>query len=269
MPTVAALLLSLAIAVPAMAAQPQRVLGAVVAITDGDTLVVEADNGARERVRLIGIDTPETRHPSRPVQCFGAEATARTTELALGKRAILELDVQERDRYGRLLAYVWPDGSTAMLNVQLVAEGYAQVATYPPNVRYVDELLAAQRQAREAGAGLWSACQGVEEPPTELEGTDEDQLVDILPAEPEPAAISPERHPAPVPDVPRNPEPPKPGPPAPAARCHPSYPDFCIPPPPPDLDCGSPELGGRRNFTVRPPDPHRFDADRDGIGCER
>lgn len=76
----------------------------------------------------------------------------------LGKRVELELDVEERDRYGRLLAYVRRASDGAFLNAQLVERGYAQVLTVPPNVRYADRFLALQRRARERGAGLWSAC---------------------------------------------------------------------------------------------------------------
>ena len=101
-----------------------------------------------------------------------------------------------------------------MVNATLVAEGYAQVASYPPDVRYVDRFLGLQREARTEGRGLWGIS------PTIETGT----------------------------------------------GCDPSYPSVCIPPPPPDLDCG--EIG-HRNIQVLPPDPHRFDGDKDGVGCER
>jgi endonuclease YncB( thermonuclease family) len=91
------------------------------------------------------------------VQCFGAEASTKTAELLpIGKAVELERDIQERDRYGRMLAYVWPDGTMLMLNEQLVAEGYTLALTVPPNVRYAGNFANAQRIARENGLGLWA-----------------------------------------------------------------------------------------------------------------
>ena len=124
---------------------------AVTRVVDGDTLVVSTVG----KVRLIGIDTPETVHPSKPVEWMGREASDATKRFALGKSVRLETDVQKRDRYGRLLAYVWlPDGS--MLNEVLVKEGYANVSTYPPNVKYESRFLSAQRSARTHAKGLWA-----------------------------------------------------------------------------------------------------------------
>ena len=151
-----ALLLAALLALQAApaAAQPEQVVPAYVArVTDGDTITVRLESGRLETVRLIGIDTPETRHPALPVQCFGREASARTRELALDKPTELELDVQQRDRYRRLLAYVWIDGE--MLNWGLAAEGYAMALTIPPNVRYADYFRSAAAAAREQGLGLW------------------------------------------------------------------------------------------------------------------
>ncbi|HEX5368389.1 MAG TPA: thermonuclease family protein, partial [Dehalococcoidia bacterium] len=105
----------------------------------------------------IGMDTPETVDPRRPVGCFGPEASARNHVLVDGKQVELEKDVSEVDSFGRLLRYVYVDGS--MVNETLVREGYAQVATYPPDVKYVDRFLAAQREAQGANRGLWGACQ--------------------------------------------------------------------------------------------------------------
>ena len=141
--------------------QAPRIPATVASITDGDTITVALRSEGRERVRLTGIDTPETKHPSKPVQCFGPEASARTTELALGKPVELELDAQKRDEYGRLLAYVWlPDGR--MLNLQLAAEGYALPLTIPPNVAYAEQFAAAAASAREQQTGLWADCGGGE-----------------------------------------------------------------------------------------------------------
>ncbi len=131
-------------------------------VVDGDTFVLE--NG--ERVRLIGVDTPETVHPSKPVQYFGKEASAFTKNLIEGKQVRLEYDVQKQDRYGRLLAYVYlPDGT--FVNAELVKQGYAQVSTYPPNVKYVDLFARLQREARENNRGLWAQTEAVQPDTTE------------------------------------------------------------------------------------------------------
>ena len=126
----------------------------VTRVVDGDTIVVEI-NGTEEKVRLIGIDTPESVHPDadRNVE-YGKIASAFTEEQIEGKLVSLEFDVQERDKYGRLLAYVYLDDK--MFNEMLLAEGHAMVATYPPNVKYVDRFLEIQSQAREAKLGLWA-----------------------------------------------------------------------------------------------------------------
>ena len=109
-------------------------------------------------VRLIGIDTPETVDPSQPVGCYGKAASNFTTERLTGERVRLEFDVEHKDRYGRTLAYVWIGGR--LFNEVLVQEGFASVSTYPPNVKYVDRFLAAQRVAREHERGLWGECVG-------------------------------------------------------------------------------------------------------------
>lgn len=134
----------------------------VVRVVDGDTIDVEID-GETYRVRYIGIDTPETVDPGRPVGCFGPEASAYNKALVAEKSVGLEKDVSETDRYGRLLRYVWlPGESTAsgqpeMVNATLVREGYALSSTYPPDVRHQDTFLQLQQEARNAGRGLWGA----------------------------------------------------------------------------------------------------------------
>ena len=102
-------------------------------VIDGDTFRLESG----EKVRLMGIDAPETHHPRKPVEYFGKEATEFAKKMLEGKLVRLELDVQERDQYGRLLAYVYLEDST-FVNAELVKQGYAQVATYPPNVKYLE-----------------------------------------------------------------------------------------------------------------------------------
>lgn len=132
---------------------PDPNLVKVTRVIDGDTIEIEGG----KHVRFIGIDTPETVHPSKPVQCYGKEASAKTKELLEGQEIKLEKDVSEVDRYGRLLRYIWK-GNT-LVNELLVKEGYAQVSTYPPDVKYQDRFLAAQKDARDNNRGLWSACQ--------------------------------------------------------------------------------------------------------------
>lgn len=192
---------------------------------DGDTVVVAAGR----KVRLIGIDTPETRDPRKPVQCFGREASAFTASLLpVGERVRLVTDVEPVDRYGRTLAYVYRLRDGLFVNAELVRRGYASVYTYPPNVAHADEFVALARTAREAGTGLWGACGG---PGVPASGTATGRD----------------------------------GGGGGTGACSPAYPSVCIPPAPPDLDCG--DVAARR-FAVRPPDPHGFDRDGDGIGCE-
>lgn len=124
----------------------------VLRVIDGDTIELESG----ERVRYIGIDTPESVHPDKPDECFGAEAAARNRELVEGRTVTLLRDVSDRDKYGRLLRYVYV--GDVLVNGLLVREGYAQVTTYPPDVAHVEEYLIAQRVAREAGRGLWGGC---------------------------------------------------------------------------------------------------------------
>jgi micrococcal nuclease len=124
----------------------------VTRVVDGDTIEVEID-GTEYTVRYIGIDTPETVHPSQPVGCFGPEASARNKALVEGKTVGLERDVSDTDRFGRLLRYVYVDGE--MVNAALVRDGYAQSSTYPPDVKHQDTFIELQRQARESGRGLW------------------------------------------------------------------------------------------------------------------
>jgi micrococcal nuclease len=124
-------------------------------VVDGDTIIVRERAGG-VRVRLIGVDSPESVKPGTPVQCFALKASAFAKRALTDTLVRLEYDVDRFDRYGRTLAYVWV-GST-MFNEDLVLEGYGVVDTVPPNVRYVDLFLAAERNAREHDRGLWSAC---------------------------------------------------------------------------------------------------------------
>ncbi|KKS44073.1 MAG: Micrococcal nuclease-like protein [candidate division CPR1 bacterium GW2011_GWA2_42_17] len=109
-----------------------------------------------ERVRYIGIDTPETVDPRKPVQCFGVEASKKNKELVEGKTVRLEKDITDRDKYNRLLRYVW-FGDT-LINQALVEQGYAKSYSYPPDIKYQDKFVAAEKKAREDKLGLWTAC---------------------------------------------------------------------------------------------------------------
>lgn len=123
-------------------------------IVDGDTLYLA---GLDVRARLIGIDTPETRHPQRPVECFGREAAAHLAELVPpGTRVRVEFDVDRTDDFDRPLVYLYRADDGLFVNLRMVADGYASASTVPPNVRHAEAFVTAQRDAREARRGLWS-----------------------------------------------------------------------------------------------------------------
>jgi micrococcal nuclease len=121
---------------------------------DGDTL--ELADG--RMVRYLGIDTPETVDPRKPVQCFGHEASDYNRSLVQGKAVRLVKDIEDTDKYGRLLRYIYLEDGT-MVNLTLVAGGYARSLTWPPNITHAKEFLAAERDARSSGRGLWSTCE--------------------------------------------------------------------------------------------------------------
>ena len=180
------------------------------------------------RVRLVQIDSPEVRGG----ECYSAAATRELRRLLpVGARVGLEADprLDHVDRYGRLLRYV--RAGARNVNLELVRRGAATVWFYRgERGRYAAALLKAARAARSAHRGLWGACRAVWNP----NGSAQTQ--------PKGAAAAPSD-----------------------TRCEPSYPDFCIPPPPPDLDCADVK---RHNFRVVGADPHHFDGDHDGRGCE-
>ena len=128
-----------------------RVLRAI----DGDTIEVAMDGGTDD-VRYIGVDTPETVKPGEPVQCYGPEASAFNHRLVDGETVRLVFDRELRDVYGRLLAYVYADG--AFVNAELIRGGYARTLEIPPNTAEADRLAGLEREAGEAGIGLWGAC---------------------------------------------------------------------------------------------------------------
>ncbi|AVX31511.1 micrococcal nuclease [Carboxydocella thermautotrophica] len=140
---------------------PARVLS----VSDGDTIHVSL-NGKNERVRMIGVNTPEIAHPELGIkeQPYGQAAKNYTSKALQGRKVFLEFDVEKRDKYGRLLAYVWlekpfsnqeTEARKKMFNAILLQNGYAQVMTIPPNVKYADFFVKLQREARNQGKGLW------------------------------------------------------------------------------------------------------------------
>lgn len=127
-------------------------------VVDGDTVDVTV-GGDGERVRLIGIDTPETKRPDTPVECFGPEATAFTQSLLPPDTPVrLERDVVGRDDYGRILAYVYRVSDGILVNYEIIRQGYARPLTIPPNAAHADLFVEAARQAERDDVGLWSSC---------------------------------------------------------------------------------------------------------------
>lgn len=136
----------------------EKLAGVVVRVVDGDTVHVRLGDRV-EKVRYIGIDTPETNHPTRGEEPGGRAATEVNGRLVADRAVRLEPDVQLRDRYGRLLAYVWVprrDGGELMVNAEMVRLGYAQVLTVPPNVRHAELFRKLATEAREHRRGLWA-----------------------------------------------------------------------------------------------------------------
>ena len=138
-------------------------------VVDGDTLKLSG----QQRVRLIGIDTPEVHYSQKlfkdaershreikTIQALGKKASDFTKNLCFGRKVRLEFDVEKRDRYGRLLAYVYLEDGT-FVNAKIMEEGFAQIMTVPPNVKYSDYFLKLQKEARESGRGLWGMKDGL------------------------------------------------------------------------------------------------------------
>lgn len=124
----------------------------VTRVVDGDTIEIETG----QKVRLIGVNAPESVAPRKPVACFGKEASEFTKSELEGKFVMLEKDVSELDKYGRLLRYIYVDD--VMFNEKLVKQGFAMASTYPPDVKYKDKFLEAQKYARDNKLGLWNLC---------------------------------------------------------------------------------------------------------------
>ncbi len=142
---------------PGITPKPGQEVARVVEVVDGDTIKVEM-NGQVYTVRYIGIDTPELHHPNKPVEYFAKEAYEANKKLVEGKTVILEKDVSDTDRYGRLLRYVYV--GDVFVNAYLVEQGYARAVTFPPDVKYAEFFRRLEREAREAGRGLWKVPEG-------------------------------------------------------------------------------------------------------------
>ncbi|MCU1498911.1 MAG: nuclease (SNase domain protein) [Acidimicrobiales bacterium] len=143
----------------AIPGQPGRGVPATVThVVDGDTVDLALPGGT-ERGRLLGIDTPETVKPDAPVECFGPEASARTKDLlAPGTPVLVQRDVEARDRYGRLLVYLWRREDGLFVNRALVAEGLARTLSISPNTTHRAGLARVAAAARSSGVGLWGSC---------------------------------------------------------------------------------------------------------------
>jgi micrococcal nuclease len=132
---------------------PNTITAYVFETVDGDTVKVKINN-REETIRMILVDTPETKHPSKPEQPFGKEASEFTRNTLLNKHVDIELGIQERDKYGRLLAYIYIDGE--MFNKMLVEKGLARVAVFPHNTKYLDEFKELESKAKQQAIGIWS-----------------------------------------------------------------------------------------------------------------
>jgi len=130
----------------------------IVKVIDGDTVDI-ALAGRTERVRLIGVNTPETKHPTKPIECFGPEASAYLTKLLpKGTHVRIERDVEARDRYGRMLLYLYLGSNDLFINLDLVARGYGTPMSIEPNTFHRNDFVRAAAQAEAANVGLWKAC---------------------------------------------------------------------------------------------------------------
>jgi micrococcal nuclease len=137
-------------------ARQGKPLATVTRVVDGDTAHV-LFRGRDVTVRFIGVDTPETVAPGRPIECYGPEASQFTTRQLTGRQIRLEFDVDRIDPFGRTLAYLWM-GDGSLFNETLVRRGFATVATYPPDTRYLRRFESAQRAAKATERGLWGVC---------------------------------------------------------------------------------------------------------------
>lgn len=137
-----------------------RMYATVTAVVDGDTLEISI-GGRRDFVRLIGVDTPETKHPTKPVECAGPQASAFTaTQFPAGTKVEVSRDVEARDRFGRLLAYVHRSHDGFFLNEELLRNGWARAYPFEPNTSHALHFARVAAEARSSNLGLWTMCQG-------------------------------------------------------------------------------------------------------------
>ena len=129
----------------------------VTSVVDGDTFHARLDNGTTLTIRLLGMDTPETHHPTKPVGCYGPEASYFSMEKLTYQHVVLEYDTQRYDKYGRTLAYVYLN--KVRFNDVLVRNGYARTLTIEPNHKYAHQLLIEEKDAEKNMRGLWKACE--------------------------------------------------------------------------------------------------------------
>ena len=136
----------------------QQLSGAVVEVIDGDTVKVRTANGEVETVRYIGIDTPESKKPGVRVQCFALKAAAANRQLVAGHRVRLVVGTEPRDRYGRLLAYVYRKRDNRFINLTLIRHGFARSLAIAPNIDRASTFKKAERKAKKDNLGLWQMC---------------------------------------------------------------------------------------------------------------
>ncbi len=214
-------------------------------MVDGDTIEISPAIDGITDVRLIGVDTPETKEPGCAPQPYGLEASSYAESILSGQEVGLEFDVEKTDQYGRLLAYVYLEGGE-MFNEDLVEGGYAQAYPYPPNTRYTDRFAAAQDQASNARLGIWSM--GQEQLALLTDRGNGIGSEGCAPLSPEPSPVQqPEPSPAPIPAVPVAPAVPAVG---------------------GDLDCKDFGSLAEVQQSIAAGDPHGLDADGDGRACE-
>lgn len=210
-----------------------RQIGLVTKVVDGDTIEVLID-GQAYRVRYIGIDSPEPSNNDPESARWGELASKKNSELVEGQIVTLVQDISDEDRYGRLLRYVFVgDEDGLFVNKEMVSSGYAKARDYTPDLACSHIFRETEIAAREEKIGLWALFPMVILPPAER----------VVGLDLTPTVASGANE-----------------------NCDPAYPQVCIPPFPPDLDCS--DIDACR-FEVLPPDPHYFDGDGDGIGCER
>jgi micrococcal nuclease len=150
--------LSLLMSCGSGATTENQVLITILNVIDGDTVDIDI-NGNTERVRLIGVNTPETKHPTKPIECFGPEASAYLTQLLpKGTHVRIERDIEARDRYGRMLLYLYRESDNLFINLDLVLRGYGTPMSIEPNIFHRNDFVHAAAVAETTNVGLWQAC---------------------------------------------------------------------------------------------------------------